>query len=256
MALPTGHPRCLALAAALVLAARPLFATATDPAAAADPSTICEAAARDAALAEGVPFDVMMAITLAETGRSRGGGLRPWPWTVNMEGAGHWFDVPAEALAYVVQEYARGARSFDVGCFQINYRWHGQHFGSIEQMFDPAANATYAARYLLSLKAEFGTWDAAAGAYHSRTPEFAERYATRFARLRDGLEGGSAPDAAALPELTLAALDGIARVNRFPLLQSGAGAGLGSLVPIGNAAGVAMFGDAPSAPVIDRNAGE
>jgi soluble lytic murein transglycosylase-like protein len=71
--------------------------------------------------------------------------------------------------------HARGARSYDVGCFQINYRWHGQHFASLDQMFDPDANAAYAARFLSELYAEFGDWSRAAGAYHSRTPVLSPR---------------------------------------------------------------------------------
>tara|TARA_R110002020_G_scaffold22372_52_gene75559 strand:+ start:4358 stop:4939 length:582 start_codon:yes stop_codon:yes gene_type:complete len=141
----------------------------------------------------------MQAITRTETGRPGGNGLAPWPWTVNMEGVGKWFDTRDEARAYVFKHYKRGARSFDVGCFQINFKWHGQAFTSIDQMFDPAANADYAARFLNDLYQELGNWQAAAGAYHSRTPKYAQRYSKRFDRIRSGLSGGVTV-AAALPE--------------------------------------------------------
>lgn len=145
---------------------------------------VCERVSEEAARRSGVPVSVLKAISLTETGRKVAGTFGPWPWTVNMEGAGHWFDSSAEARAFVEKEHARGARSFDVGCFQINYRWHGEAFDSIDQMFDPLSNALYAARFLTELYAETGSWNAAAGAYHSRTKAFADRYSARFAELR------------------------------------------------------------------------
>jgi hypothetical protein len=144
---------------------------------------LCLRVADAAADSAGIPRTVMRAITLTETGRNSDGRFEPWPWTVNMEGAGHWFDSRHEALAYVRREQARGARSFDVGCFQVNHLWHGKHFASLEAMFDPATNAAYAARFLRSLHEETGDWSHAAGFYHSRTPEFFNRYRERFDRL-------------------------------------------------------------------------
>jgi hypothetical protein len=164
-----------------------------------DLGSVCLAAADAAADAARVPRAVLRALTRTETGRSRGGALQPWPWTVNMEGAGHWFDTREEALAYVGREQARGARSFDVGCFQINHRWHGQHFESVEAMFDPAANAAYAARFIAELFAETGDWSRAAGFYHSRTPEFYNRYRSRFDRLHAAAATETGTDVSSLP---------------------------------------------------------
>ena len=157
--------------------------------AAPDEATRCDAAAYHAAQAAGVPVDVMQALTLTETGRTAEGRLRPWPWAVNIEGQEHWFATRAEALTFAKARLAEGRRSFDLGCFQINYRWHGVHFASVEQMVDPQINAAYAARFLRELYAEFGDWRLAAGAYHSRTPSLATRYAARFTRIRSGLNG-------------------------------------------------------------------
>lgn len=227
-----------------------------------DASAVCVQAAQAASKAEGVPLSVLLAISLNETGRRRDGAFRPWPWTVNMEGAGHWFDTPDQALAYAEKEFARGAVSFDIGCFQINYRWHGQHFASIQAMFDPMANATYAARYLRDLYVEHGSWETAAGAYHSRTPEFAQRYAARFNRFRSTLLAADGQELPEIPDIVLAAYgtDGAGdetpfadpvvpkpRVNKFPLLQAGGGASLGSLVPVTNGNGTNLFGPPASA---------
>lgn len=202
---------------------------------------ICENAALQAASVTGVPVSVLRAISLTETGRRRGGKFRPWPWTVNMEGKGVWFDTEDDARAYVYKNYKRGARSFDVGCFQLNYKWHGKAFASIEQMFDPQENANYAANFLKDLFAEMGNWSDAAGAYHSRTPKYANKYKVRFNSIRSELDDlpQAISDAAisnansSIPKENRPDKD-VFRENKFPLLfRSKVGvAKLGSLVPV------------------------
>ena len=213
----------------------------------ANPSLLCDAAAQKASEATGVPISVLKAISLTETGRKRGGEMRPWPWTVNMEGKGVWFDDPDSAKAYVYKHYKAGARSFDVGCFQLNYRWHGENFASIEEMFQPEPNALYAAQFLSDLYKEMGNWSAAAGAYHSRTKKYATRYRKRFDVFRaayahqDGAPPAPIPVAAS-PEP--APVQVVHRVNKFPLLKMGQGArGLGSLVPITTAPAAGLIGN-------------
>ena len=233
------------------------FAVVATPASAvpADLSFVCDRAAEQAAQQTGVPVSVLKAISLTETGRNRGGEMRPWPWTVNMEGAGHWFDTEDAARSFVYGHFKRGARSFDVGCFQINYKWHGENFASVDQMFDPLANAIYAARFLRTLHAETGDWTSAAGAYHSRTPQFADKYAARFERFRAGLRHQDLDSLPEIPDIMLATVrqprQQAPRVNRFPLLQAGSGAGLGSLSPIGNGVGASLFSSARALPLAD-----
>jgi len=207
-----------------------------------NPADICNAAARNAARATGVPEAVLRAITLTETGRNKNGAFEPWPWTVNMEGKGVWLDTPADALRYAQENLQRGARSFDVGCFQLNYKWHGQAFASIEQMFDPTENALYAAKFLSALYAEKRDWVAAAGAYHSRTPKFADRYETRFARILARLDGAPPASMRSPEPQTLQVAQAVIAPppeNPFPLLigQAAAQSNLGSLFPKSAGAG-------------------
>lgn len=173
----------LLLLSAPVLAA-PVFA-APAPGSAADPrdADLCDRAAESAAAAEGAPLDVLRAISRAETGGGLGGRGRPWPWTTNVEGVGAWHATREAAIAYIERRAAEGARSYDVGCFQVNRRWHGHAFASLEEMFDPEANARYAAKFLRELREQAGGWDRAAGWYHSRTPELAVKYRERVARI-------------------------------------------------------------------------
>lgn len=188
-----------------------------------------------------------MAITRTETGRRANGVLAPWPWTVNMEGTGKWFDTREEALAFATAGLKTGKRSFDVGCFQLNYRWHGEHFNDVEHMFEPLENARYAADFLARLFSETQSWDSAAAAYHSRTPKYANKYKARYKQILANL-----PDLPKLGVVARSAGDVIsprvaavqqARVNAFPLLRKGAQVtGMGSLVPLGGGDGQPLFG--------------
>lgn len=151
-------------------------------------ANLCDVAAVSAAADASIPPDVLLALTRVETGRNSDGKLKPWPWTVNMEGKGYWFETRTKAVDFVTQSYEGGARSFDIGCFQINNHWHGQAFSSFDQMFEPSFNADYAAKFLNSLYEEDGSWSWAAGAYHSRTTTLAAKYRTRFDRILANLD--------------------------------------------------------------------
>ncbi len=205
----------------LLIAALMFLAQAAD---AATTAALCDRAAQRAALAEDVPLDVLKAIARVETGRTQNGALEPWPWTVNREGQGYWFTSEVEAKSYVFDIFKSGVRSFDVGCFQINYRWHGKAFRSIDAMFDPDENATYAARFLAQLYAELGSWPAAAGAYHSRTQHLAASYSDRFQTVLAQLDGSGT---ALERDPFTASASPLIPLNAHPVGQNA----LGSLVP-------------------------
>ena len=175
-------PRPALWLAVLLALAGPVRAADT----AEDPSELCERAIINGARRGGVPVEVLHAVALNETGRKEEGRLRAWPWAINREGQGYWFKTYEEALAFARQSLAEGRTSFDVGCVQINYRWHGRAFPSLEAMFDPEWTATYGAQFLRTLYEERGDWSAAAGAYHSLTPELARKYAARFDTMLAG----------------------------------------------------------------------
>ncbi|MEM1299507.1 MAG: lytic transglycosylase domain-containing protein [Pseudomonadota bacterium] len=204
---------------------------------------LCRNAALASADRHGIPREVMLAITLVETRTRREGVSGPWPWTVNVAGKGGWFDSRAAALIHAQQALGRGEKSFDVGCFQLNYRWHGQHFASIDEMFEPGPSGDYAARFLKSLHQETGDWIKASGLYHSRTQHHAKRYRGLVARTVKAM-GGEVPEfvAAADPEpptgpLVLrvgepgagALVQGRVRAPRGTRTVSAGGVGLGML---------------------------
>ena len=141
---------------------------------------ICRPALIAAEARYGVPTGLLQAIGLVESGRrDEVTGLRePWPWAINAEGEPHFFETKQQAVAWVRQAQSRGIQSIDVGCAQVNLMHHPTAFASLEQAFDPASNADYAARFLRELRDTTGggNWMTAAGHYHSQTPELAETY--------------------------------------------------------------------------------
>jgi len=209
--------------------------TQTSPAfAATDPSRACDQAAARAAERSGVPIDILLAITRVEAGRGGAAGSS-WPWTINADGKGSFYDTKDEAVAAATSHLTDGTNSFDIGCFQLNMRWHGENFADLSDMFDPMRNADYAASFLTQLYQESGDWSAAVSAYHSRTPDLAEAYLTKVMAV---LDGPTHQDDALDPPS-----DVPIRENRFPLLQAGGQGSAGSLVPVQLARGRLIGGD-------------
>jgi hypothetical protein len=193
-----------------------------------DAAALCEEAAFDAASETGVPAGVLRALSLTETGRVSDGRLRPWPWAINQGGEGRWFASAHEMIAHASSLIAAGTTNFDIGCFQLNYRWHAGNFATLDAMADPTSNARYAAQFLAQKHQASGDWELAAAAYHSATPEFAERYLARFREIYAGLEAHE-PALVRIAEVT-------ETQNLFPLLIIGNSGGGGSLVPLSTAA--------------------
>ncbi len=149
-----------------------------------DPSRQCRVAIRAAERAGGLPDQLMAAIGRVESGRPDAEGkISPWPWTINVEGEGHIYDSKAEAIAAVRAFQAHGARSIDVGCMQVNLMYHPDAFLSLDQAFDPSANAVYAAHFLTELYATTHNWDLATAMYHSATPDIGADYQRKVAAV-------------------------------------------------------------------------
>jgi hypothetical protein len=193
-----------------------------------DQAIHCESAANLAASEFRVPADILRSLTATETGRSMQGAIRPWPWAINHAGEGHWFHTKAELLAHAQGLIDAGETNFDIGCFQLNVRWHGQNFSSLDDMADPTQNARYAASFLLSKWHKTQNWSEAVGAYHSNTPIHAETYLNRFWTVYAQLGPPEYPRQLPVPETIVPVQS---RPNQFPLLISGQQSSGPSLVP-------------------------
>jgi hypothetical protein len=150
----------------------------------------CAAAIATAERAADLPPGLLPAIARVESGRydPDSGTTQPWPWTIDAGGIGRFFATEAEAITAVRALQAEGVRSIDVGCLQVNLAQHPDAFASLEDAFDPAANAAYAARFLRALYAETGGWPAVAAAYHSRTPALAQPYRALVMAAWEGVD--------------------------------------------------------------------
>ncbi len=155
--------------------------------------TDCAAAVLAAERSRATPPGLLERIATVESGRLLAGETRPraWPWTIDVDGRGVFFESKAAAVAGVQEALAAGGRLIDVGCMQVNLQMHPGAFRSLEAAFDPAVNANYAAGYLRRLFAQSGgDWDVAVGLYHSHTPWLGAVYRDRVAALGRGLLSG------------------------------------------------------------------
>jgi hypothetical protein len=149
----------------------------------------CAAAMTQAERAKGIPAHLLRAIGFGESGRwdpDRRAKVA-WPWTINVEGEGHFFPTKAAAIAAVRAYQAKGHRSIDVGCMQINLVHHGIAFADLEEAFDPQHNVAYAASFLTDLKTANRSWTLAVGFYHSASPQFNQPYRVKILEIWRGL---------------------------------------------------------------------
>jgi transglycosylase-like protein with SLT domain len=157
-------------------------------------SELCSAAVQQAEQRYHLPRGLLTAIAKAESGRPITAltDVRPWPWTIDADGTGLFLDSKAAAIAWIRSQISR--HSFvDVGCMQIDLEYHPKAFASLEQAFDPDANADYAARLLLDLYSGEAahSWDVAVGLYHSHTMMLAAAYRDRVALIGSDIERGT-----------------------------------------------------------------
>ena len=150
---------------------------------------LCQAATHSIERKERLPDKILKAISIAESGRrdDLNKSIVAWTWTVT-SGSKEWYlDSKAEAVAHARSLIRSGIRNIDVGCMQINLHYHGKNFNDLEHVFDPLTNVSYAAVFLKKLyKGTSGGksgWMTAVGNYHSRTPEFHNRYRVRVAEI-------------------------------------------------------------------------
>jgi len=174
-----------------------------------EPWGLCGAAIAAAEREAGMPAGLLGAVAKVETGRrAPDGSVQPWPWSYNAAGDGRYAASNAEALQEVRAIQARGVRSIDIGCMQVNLLHHPDAFPSLEAGFDPTTNVAYAVRYLRSLQARTGDWHQAVALYHSATPERGLIYQQRVMAALSGnsFVPGTAPGVIPLPGPAMAGL--------------------------------------------------
>nr|WP_294504098.1 lytic transglycosylase domain-containing protein [uncultured Rhodopila sp.] len=139
---------------------------------------LCRQAIAVAERAHGIPANLLAAVARVESGRRDQvtGTFNPWPWTINMDGQGSFYDTKAQAIAAATAMRPRVEHSIDVGCMQISLVHHPDAFAGMAQAFEPSSNADYGARFLMQLYEKTGSWPKAVELYHSATPELGLEY--------------------------------------------------------------------------------
>jgi hypothetical protein len=227
------------------------------------PGEQCRTAISAAERGHAIPAQLMAAIGRVESGkRDPGtGAWGAWPWTINAEGQGYYFDTKAEAIAAVQGLQAQGVRSIDVGCMQVNLKYHPDAFPTLDMAFEPATNADYAARFLVQLHDQTGDWTQATANYHSADPAEGGPYAAKVTSVwpeeqrkagmtplplagtgfaRSGLAGPHArgvPPVSGSPPPRMYAMAGKIPMGMMPTGETSRG-------------GIAMKGGAPTFPLI------
>ncbi|XDZ64970.1 hypothetical protein AB8880_08530 [Alphaproteobacteria bacterium LSUCC0684] len=152
--------------------------------------SICEAHTPDLEKAFDLPPGVLTAISRVESGRPNAEGIRQgWPWTINHDGKGLFFETKDEMLAYARSHIEKGDRRMDLGCMQISLFWHGDAFSSLDEMADPPSNIAYAAAFLADLSAQHGSLDQAIRRYHNADPKANTPYVARVYDVWQALAG-------------------------------------------------------------------
>lgn len=108
---------------------------------------------------ERIPVKLLKSVAYVESGFH--------PWTLNVEGKSYFFSTRKAAEQHLEKVVKKGVTNVDIGCTQINWRWHGKQFGSPQDLLSPEISLRYAARLLRHHSIRTRSWMKAALLYHS-----------------------------------------------------------------------------------------
>ena len=131
---------------------------------------LCENTIESVEIQTEIPKGLLLGIGKAEAIRKIKNKFVIWPWTINHAGKSMFFDTKKQMRNYVFKNLKRNDFNMDVGCMQINIKWHKNNFKKISDMFEVNPNISYAASFLQQLKNKHGSWDNAIKSYHSSDP--------------------------------------------------------------------------------------
>jgi len=136
-----------------------------------------------------LPPGLLLSMALVESGRRDPvtGLVAPWPWTIQVEGHGHYYDSSADAAREAMTFLQGGNGYVDVGCLQVDLFHHPSAFRSLEEAFNPSANIDYAAKYLAGLAQSRGSWLEAVAAYNAGDPSDGIAYLAKVLYLWKGV---------------------------------------------------------------------
>ena len=133
-----------------------------------------------------LPNKLLTSISLVESGIIEGNTINSWPWALNVNGKSKYFDNKKDTLSFL-KESLKKNRNIDIGCMQINYKFHGHNFKTLDHILNPEENVKYAAQFLKKLFKRHKSWNEAISRYHSSEPARKKRYLTKVKNFWDNL---------------------------------------------------------------------
>ena len=144
----------------------------------------CEKIANRIESETNLPIHLLSSISRVEAGRKLSSGeVKGWPWSINHAGKGLYFETKKGALKYLKNAVSNGSKNIDVGCMQLNYRWHKGAFSSLDDMFDPEKNIQYAAKFVKELYGRHQNWKDVIKHYHSNKKKFNVPYYQKVSKV-------------------------------------------------------------------------
>ena len=135
------------------------------------------------AVEENVPVKLLKSIARVESSYNG----KVWAWTLNVEGKPYYFNTLESAETFLEQCLSRGMTNIDIGCMQVNWGWHGEHFDHARELLRPETGLRYAASLLKSHVVQSRSWLTAALLYHSGEVARQKDYRVRLLReIRKG----------------------------------------------------------------------
>lgn len=124
---------------------------------------------------EGVPANLLYAISRAESTNPK--IKKVWPWTLNVRGKGYYFPTRKKAYAAIMLLLANDITLVDIGLMQTNWYWHKDKLKDPWKALSPEYNIQTGAKILRECYERKQDWFYCAGEYHtkSNTPERAAR---------------------------------------------------------------------------------
>lgn len=143
---------------------------------------------RTAAAVASVPAPILYAIALTESGQPLVGGLRPWPWCLNVAGDSQFF-TSRRAAWLELHRVLKSHHNVDVGLMQVSWRYHADKLDSPWQALHPTWNLSVGAEILKACFNDSHDWLLAIGCYHApNDPTRAAAYRERVQRHLSTIE--------------------------------------------------------------------
>lgn len=138
----------------------------------------------------GIPKGMLMAVSLVESGA----GGAPSPFAMNIRGRTVIPRSEAEAATFLRDNQGNLRGAIYAGCMQLSLTDHKESFRPVEKIVNPEQNVRYAARFLVALRRETGSWAGAVAKYNGSSGKRAAAYQCKIKQQLVSLGAKSSAD--------------------------------------------------------------